>query len=288
MMVVLLITILTITQLCLAAVLGIVGGELASLIRAYVRVRVYDLLCGGTLVDHDKVLTAAHCLFGEDRKPVPVSQIRIVKANFVKTDWKKNATRIACDRYIVHELYEAYLGYEFNPYNIALIELQESVDLSQDGNAILRPCTRQQLGSPSLATPDVGYAVGMGLVQLYPHYYADVLKGILLIHEPLCTSRYRSGYSRSHNLRVDPTNHVCYNSGTLRGCTCMGDSGGPIVHKENDDVICLLGVDIYGDVACDPNFPNVFIRASVFGDWINERIITLSTYLTFDAEKLKS
>ena len=280
MMVILLMAILTITRICFAGVLGIVGGGPVNLNRAYARVSVYNWLCGGTLVDHDKVLTAAHCLFGEDRKPVPVSQIRIVKGNFVKTDWKKNATRIACDRNIVHESYDAFLGYEFNPYNIALIELQESVDLSQNGNAILRPCTRHQLGSPSLATPDVGYAVGMGLVQLYPHYYADVLKGILLIHEPHCTLRYRSRYPHFHNLHIDTMNHVCYNSRKLTGCTCMGDSGGPIVHKdENDDVICLIGIDIYGDVACDPKFPNVFIRASVFHDWINEGILTLSSYL---------
>ena len=63
----------------------------------------------------------------------------------------------------------------------------------------------------------------------------------------------------------------------------MGDSGGPIVYKDNNDASCLIGVDIYGDVACNPTLPNVFIRAEVFHDWIYENIITLSTSLTFDA-----
>ena len=282
------IAIVIITRICIAGVLGIVGGGPVSLIRAYVRVCVHNWLCGGTLVDHDKVLTAAHCLFGDDQKPVSVSEIKVVKGNFVKKDWYKSATRIACERYIVHESYDTFLSYEFNPYNIALIELQESVDLSQDGNKILRPCTRQQLGSLTFAPPDVGYAVGMGLIQLYPHYNSDVLKGLRLFHNSICTSMYRSGNPRFYNLHVDPINHVCYDSRKLTGCTCMGDSGGPIVHKdENDDVICLIGIDIYGDVACDPQIPNVFIRASAFRDWINEGIITLSTYLTFDAEKMK-
>ena len=136
----LLITLLVITHLCSACVLGIIGGGVVSRYRAYVRIEAYDWLCGGTLVSHDMVLTAAHCLFGENREPISNSEIRVIKADFTSIDWYRHAKTFACDKYVVHEDYETYLDLALNPYNLALIELEESIDLTDPENEILEPC----------------------------------------------------------------------------------------------------------------------------------------------------
>ena len=273
---------LIITLHGIADVLGIIGGGPVSLNGAYVRVEVYDWLCGGTLVAHDMVLTAAHCLFGEDQKPIPISDVLVVKGDFVFSSWRSTAKRFSCNRYVVHELYETYLHRNSNPYNLALIELEESVDLNKPENQILLPCPAGYSGR-MFDNPHFGYAVGMGLSRWDSYFYSSVLRGIRLIHEPRCSIRHRHRYNLLHVLDIDTINHVCYYSNNLNGAMCMGDSGGPIVHKEENEAICLIGIDTFGDFSCDPSIPSVFIRAAAFSEWIFQTIRSLSSTLVFDA-----
>ena len=116
---------------------------------------------------------------------------RAIEGNFTQRNWSKSgAKHFECDRYIVHESFDEFLPYNFNPYNLALIELSESVDLSLFENEVLLPCSSSRL-SPEIIDPplNLGYAVGMGLIQMHPPYSSDVLKGIPLIHEPNCAMR---------------------------------------------------------------------------------------------------
>ena len=276
---------LTIMVPCIAEVFGILGGKPVHLYRAYARVEVKDWLCGGTLVDHDKVLTAAHCLFGDDGQPVRNKSIQVVRGNFESYEWSRTASRFLCERYIIHESYVAHLDYTFNPYNIALIELDESVDLSLPENGVLRPCFLGGRGRLShvLDTPQVGFAVGMGIIDRGSKIYSHNLRGVTMIHQTICSSTYR--YKFGGQTMIHDINHVCFKSTTRGGTMCSGDAGSPIVHIEEGKAVCLIGIDIYGDAACDPTLPNVFIRASAFDQWISENIQVLSTVLSFDTNQ---
>ena len=277
---------LTFTSVCIPFVGGIIGGGPVNLYRAYVRVETLDGLCGGTLLAHDMVLTVAHCLFGEDRKPFSNFDIQVVKGDFTTKNWIIHAKRFSCVRFIVHPYYEHHLDHIFNPYDLAIIELEESVDMTHAQNDILKPCVPELLdASSNLEAPEFGYALGMGLIRLKPKFKSPVLKGVRLIHEHYCSMRY--GYMERvlHLKGINETNHVCYRSSNLNGCTCEGDTGGPIVHREDNRAICLIGIDISGDAMCDPTMPAVFIRASIFEHWISQTVLTLSKCLTFDASQ---
>ena len=277
---------ITIVALCLPCVIGIVGGGPVDLQPAYVRVEAFDLFCGGTLVAHDMVLTAAHCLYGDDSKPVSSSKVRVVKSDFTSPDWISFAKHFSCRRFIIHHSYEKHLGRPFNPYNLAILELDFSVDLAQPENAILKPCVSwPQSTALKFGAPQFGYAVGMGSFRRIAMRESYILKGVTLVYEPQCDLVYDRMPVAWKLLKINKQNHICYKSKDWKGSTCMGDSGGPILHREKGEVMCVIGVDIYGDVVCNPTLPNVFIRVEAFQDWINQTISTLSKCLTFEASQ---
>ena len=283
-----LIRLFTITLPCVPTVSCVIGGRRAHLYRAYVRVEVHDWLCGGTLVAHDKVFTAAHCLFTteqKEQKPVENEAIRIVKGDFTIKNWSKTATYFSCDQYIIHESYKKYTDLLFNPYNLAMIDLEESVDLTKPENAILPSCASKFDSSSmtrSFFNPKYGYAVGMGVTNCNADYYSDFLKAITLDHTKLCSWKFLHAIGK--RIMVDENHQVCYRSQTKQDSMCVGDAGGPIVHIEDGKAVGLIGVDISGDIGCDPGLPNVFIRAEAFDEWINNQILALSLCLVFEAE----
>ena len=55
--------------------------------------------------------------------------------------------------------------------------------------------------------------------------------------------------------------------------TCRGDTGGPIVYKSDGRPICLIGISSFNMQQCNhPNYPSIFILASVLKIWIRNKI----------------
>jgi trypsin len=134
----------------------IVGGELASEYawpwQVYLSLRG-QFICGGTLIDRQHVVTGAHCIVGQSDDANDFL-IRVGAHNMARQGYYAG-TVYRVSKIFVHENYVNAV----NGYDIAIIRLAYTVDLSDTVNIICLP------PSPSFTVPDYQPVVitGFGL-----------------------------------------------------------------------------------------------------------------------------
>ena len=156
------------------------------------------------------------------------------------------------------------------PFDIAVIRLNESVDLSKPASTVLKTCS----GSESILE---GTAIGLGLIHRKPDLKALRLMQVR-VHQRSSCSRFLA----KHGIDNDGSGQLCY--GSIRGDKpptgiCSGDYGGPLVYQHNifEEPKCLIGVASFTSNTCtDPTFPSVFTNAGYFARWIQKTVRKLS------------
>ncbi|KAJ8713392.1 hypothetical protein PYW07_013762 [Mythimna separata] len=208
-----------------------------------------DSICGGTLLNSRRVLTAAHCWFdGENQAfsfKVVLGSTRLFGHDGVRMD----TTDV-----IQHP------GYSPPVINdIAMIMLPQDVEFSDTIFPIALPSGNE------LENTFVGW---YGMVSGY---------GFRKDMESTTTEKFLSyvylpliSFDQCYPFQsMDPSIFICA-SGAEGKSTCLGDSGGPLV-VNNDDKIVLVGVCSFISTAgCEKGYPAMFARVSAYMDWINE------------------
>ncbi|XP_011879467.1 PREDICTED: venom protease-like isoform X2 [Vollenhovia emeryi] len=211
----------------------------------------FQVMCGGTLISHTWVLSAAHCTFGpEDGFP---THARIGFHNV--TD--QNAIITAIKNTIRHPQYDPPKMYA----DIALVQLTDRVTFS---NESIRPACLYQVYD---TVPEKAWVSGWGRTEYVGDISDVLLKAELNVVDNLeCTRKHSSSLEVPEGIRPSM---ICAGDPSGKKDSCQGDSGGPlqIIHP-NKCLFQVVGITSFGQPCGLTTIPAVYTKVSHYITWI--------------------
>nr|XP_039268100.1 A disintegrin and metalloproteinase with thrombospondin motifs adt-1-like [Styela clava] len=215
-----------------------------------------SIICGGTLINRNWVVTAGHCFkgFSSETKMelfFGVLELSKLKQGHVQ---KRNMKK--------HILYPNWNEDKFEINDIALIELDKPVRF----NRWVRPVCLPNGEKPKIGTKC--YAAGWGLQHEDDLSPATKLQHVdLPIVEPQkCIKAYKD-----EDTKVNRTIMMCAGYDEGGKDSCRGDSGGPFVCQRcNSCGWYLAGVVSFGSGCAQKGFYGVYADVHYFEKWISE------------------
>nr|QBM20309.1 serine protease 1 [Hyphantria cunea] len=236
----------------------IAGGSASSLGQfPYQAGLVVDLpggqsVCGGAIINQNRVLTAAHCWFdGRNRATrltVVAGSIRLFSGG----------QRIVTSSVAMHGSWNPNLIRD----DIAMINLPSRLTFSNIVAAIALPSGAQL--NENFAG-NVGVASGFGRTGDGAAGGITINQALRHVSLPIITN---AECSRSFGIITG--GNIC-TSGANGRSTCQGDSGGPLAVNRNNRPL-LVGLTSFGSAqGCQRGFPAAYVRVTAFISWILAR-----------------
>ncbi|XP_053996070.1 chymotrypsin-2-like [Hylaeus anthracinus] len=203
--------------------------------------------CGGSVLNKNYVITAAHCSVGKQAESIKVVAGTI---NLSKPASEHNVVKI-----IVHEKYNETDSWK---NDIALLKVDKPFSTSKQISFVTLPTENENITANQLATVS-----GWGrLWQGGPTTIYLQRVNILIANQQYCKYMYEN-----HGLNIYDS-QICAYDPTVEKGSCNGDSGGPLTVNGK-----LVGLVSWAMGCALTDYPTVYTRVSAHLDWIKAHAV---------------